>query len=186
MRAWPEACPDQALWWRGRDLNPRPSGYEPDELPDCSTPRCGEHNSRSTDSSVRPDTVGRMRWRRQRQEARVTASHPAAHPVLAPRVERALVTLAVQAQQLDERIDRIERRMDELTIVVAETDVHVPTHDDLLEVRLHSAKVAAEVARVNIELRGEIEQALNRRQQRDRRIDTLAEQIIDLSDSLYH
>jgi hypothetical protein len=23
---------------RGRDLNPRPSGYEPDELPGCSTP----------------------------------------------------------------------------------------------------------------------------------------------------
>ena len=29
----------QLRWWRGRDLNPRPSGYEPDELPDCSTPR---------------------------------------------------------------------------------------------------------------------------------------------------
>ena len=26
-------------WWRGGDLNSRPSGYEPDELPDCSTPR---------------------------------------------------------------------------------------------------------------------------------------------------
>ena len=25
-------------WWRGKDLNLRPSGYEPDELPDCSTP----------------------------------------------------------------------------------------------------------------------------------------------------
>ena len=25
---------------RGPDLNRRPSGYEPDELPDCSTPRC--------------------------------------------------------------------------------------------------------------------------------------------------
>lgn len=26
---------------RGLDLNQRPPGYEPDELPDCSTPRCG-------------------------------------------------------------------------------------------------------------------------------------------------
>src|SRR5881392_1917986 len=33
MARWSE------IWLRGRDLNPRPSGYEPDELPDCSTPR---------------------------------------------------------------------------------------------------------------------------------------------------
>ena len=32
-------CLTWASQWRGRDLNPRPSGYEPDELPDCSTPR---------------------------------------------------------------------------------------------------------------------------------------------------
>ena len=31
-------------WLRGRDLNPRPSGYEPDELPDCSTPRYESHS----------------------------------------------------------------------------------------------------------------------------------------------
>jgi hypothetical protein len=24
-------------WWQRRDLNPRPTGYEPVELPDCST-----------------------------------------------------------------------------------------------------------------------------------------------------
>ena len=26
------------IWWRGLDLNQRPLGYEPNELPDCSTP----------------------------------------------------------------------------------------------------------------------------------------------------
>ncbi len=30
-------------WLRGLDLNQRPSGYEPDELPDCSTPRYRNH-----------------------------------------------------------------------------------------------------------------------------------------------
>src|SRR5690606_24161550 len=31
--------------WRGQDLNLRPSGYEPDELPNCSTPRRGSKDS---------------------------------------------------------------------------------------------------------------------------------------------
>ncbi len=31
-------------WLRGPDLNQRPSGYEPDELPGCSTPRLEERN----------------------------------------------------------------------------------------------------------------------------------------------
>ena len=40
--------------WRGWDLNPRPSGYEPDELPNCSTPRCGHHHSAVASSRQPP------------------------------------------------------------------------------------------------------------------------------------
>ncbi len=35
-----EACG----WLRGVDLNHRPLGYEPNELPDCSTPRTDNNN----------------------------------------------------------------------------------------------------------------------------------------------
>ena len=40
-RTWkrPRGLTQWPLWLRGGDLNPRPLGYEPNELPDCSTPR---------------------------------------------------------------------------------------------------------------------------------------------------
>ena len=41
----PEGLVRAEFWLRGRDLNPRPLGYEPNELPDCSTPRQEEINS---------------------------------------------------------------------------------------------------------------------------------------------
>jgi hypothetical protein len=34
---------EEANWARGRDLNPRPPGYEPGKLPDCSTPLHASH-----------------------------------------------------------------------------------------------------------------------------------------------
>src|SRR6266852_4758008 len=52
----------QALnWLRGLDLNQRPSGYEPDELPGCSTPRSyyGDRGNKS-----KPKSFGRTKiWR---------------------------------------------------------------------------------------------------------------------------
>src|SRR5205814_6701528 len=133
-----------ASWWRGQDLNLRPSGYEPDELPDCSTPRRGPRRYRG--STAAPNgvvTLAGMRWRRRRGRASTEL-------VVAPRFERALVAIASHAEQLDGRIGRLERRMTEAAL-------DAPTHDDVLEVRLHSARVASELARVTVELRAEIE-----------------------------
>jgi hypothetical protein len=44
----------EGLILRGQDLNLRPSGYEPDELPDCSTPRHGVGNVGAVLRCVKP------------------------------------------------------------------------------------------------------------------------------------
>lgn len=97
--------------------------------------------------------------------------------MLAPRVERALVAIASHAQQLDGRILQLERRFEDAAVVA-------PTQEDLLEVRMHSAKVAAELARVTIELRAEIEDRVAASAVKESRLRTLAESIADLSDAL--
>jgi len=117
---------------------------------------------------------------------RPAASEPAGLPAV--RAERVLVALAVHAQQIDERLARMEHQIK----AMADTDVglELPTHDDLLDVRLHSARVAAEVARVAVELQARIDDlavrmpAVVAEDRRQRRARTLAETIIDLSDSL--
>ena len=35
------------IWLRGKDLNQRPPGYGPGELPDCSTPRCDNYYNKT-------------------------------------------------------------------------------------------------------------------------------------------
>ncbi len=49
------------IWLRGRDLNPRPSGYEPDELPGCSTP----HFENNFDIDVMQIEKAFVRWKRE-------------------------------------------------------------------------------------------------------------------------
>ena len=113
-------------------------------------------------------------------------AEPAGLPVL--RTERALVALAIHSQQLDDRLERMEHRLDELA--GAEATLDLPTHDDLLEVRLHSARVSAELTRVAVDLQARIDDlavqmpAVVAEDRRQRRARTLAETIIDLSDSL--
>jgi len=111
-----------------------------------------------------------MRWRRRRPSASTEI-------VLTPRVERALVAIASHAEQLDGRLLRLERRLDD-------TAVDMPTQEDLLEVRMHSARVAAELARVTVELRAEIDAKVAASAAKESRLRTLAESIADLSDSL--
>jgi len=97
-------------------------------------------------------------------------------------VERALVALAVQTQRLDDRIDRLERQLDDQRDI---TDI-LPTHADVMDVRLHSARVAAELVRVAVELRAEMERRMAEAHPpptaRERRLAALAETIVDLSD----
>jgi hypothetical protein len=112
-----------------------------------------------------------MRWRKRRTTAASTEI------VLQPRVERALVAIASHAEQLDGRILQLERRLEEATVAA-------PTQEDLLEVRMHSAKVAAELARVTVELKAEIEDRVAASAVKESRLRTLAESIADLSDAL--
>jgi uncharacterized coiled-coil protein SlyX len=123
-----------------------------------------------------------MRWRRRSGKA--DHGHTTLAVVPSQRVERALIAIALQTQRLDDRIDRLERRLADQADM---TDA-LPTHDDVMDVRLHSARVAAELARVAVELRGEIEHRLAEarppQSARDRRLALLAETIIDLSDGI--
>ena len=89
------------------------------------------------------------------------------------------MALAVQASQLDHRLERLERRVD----ATVDDSLEQVTYDDLLELRVHAAKLAAELARVTVELRSEIERRTTS-SAHDQRAQTLAETIIDLSDSL--
>jgi hypothetical protein len=77
---------------------------------------------------------------------------PAAHQGLSLRDEKILLTLVVQTQQINDRLTRLEDRFE----ASVRDALDQPDQQDLLELRLHSARLAAELSRVTVELRAEI------------------------------
>lgn len=72
-------------------------------------------------------------------------------------IERSLIMLTTKLQQCVERLDALEARVEEMN----DHAMTAPSHSDVMEVRMHSAKLAAELARTTVELRGEIGLASN-------------------------
>ena len=76
-------------------------------------------------------------------------------PALA-RTERALQMLAAQSAQLHASIVHLEHRVDSLSTALLD-QMERPSYDDLLATRLHSAKVAGELARLEVNIAARIE-----------------------------
>src|SRR5438552_17104276 len=99
-----------------------------------------------------------MRWYRRSRAVDAPAS-AVPTPTLAttpgaalePRFERVVTALAIYAQQLDDRLHHLERSIATCHDVTAS----LPDQRDLLDVRLHSARVAADLARPRVELTSE-------------------------------
>lgn len=67
------------------------------------------------------------------------------------RTERALKMLATQSAQLHGQVVQLESRVDALADALLDR-LDVPSNDDLLEARMHSARVAAELSRLEVNL----------------------------------
>lgn len=67
------------------------------------------------------------------------------------RTERALKMLAAQSAQLHSHVVSLERRVDALSDALLDR-LDVPSQGDLLDARMHSARVAAELSRLEVNL----------------------------------
>jgi len=112
------------------------------------------------------------------------------------RVERYVAALAFHNAQLEDRISQLERRSAD------REDAHLdlPNNTDLLEVRLHSARVSADLGRLALELRTEVAEIKDEadraakaavravsaaaKAQDPERLVQLAEELLELADAL--
>lgn len=72
------------------------------------------------------------------------------------RTERALKMLASQSAQLHGYIVQLEHRIDALSASLLD-QLDVPSYQDVLDARMHSAKVAAELSRLEVNLAARLE-----------------------------
>ncbi|HEV2766614.1 MAG TPA: hypothetical protein VGV63_02765 [Acidimicrobiales bacterium] len=102
------------------------------------------------------------RWRRDSRIADAEAQE---------RIDLAVAAVAEAAQRLTVRVERLERRVEDvedaacaglapdridvLAARVDDLDLMAATHAELMEVRMHSARVMAELNRLAVEVRGE-------------------------------
>lgn len=74
----------------------------------------------------------------------------------AARFERAVVAVAARTEWLAGAVERIESRLD----AMRDELVDVATHTDLLELEARRARLAAEVSRLSVEMKGELDRRL--------------------------
>ena len=147
-------------------MNLRPSGYEPDELPDCSTPRRSVVEVRAYRRVPhRGNPAGYRRcvlvFRRRR------AAHAAAQPdfrqldetssslteAIGGSVVADVEILDARMALLDARIAALESRFDD----ASEVALLQPEQSDVLDVQVRAAKLSAELHLVTLELRHELD-----------------------------
>ena len=110
---------------------------------------------------------------------------PAAPAGELARTERALQMLASQSAQLHTCVVQLEHRVDALSAAVADQSDR-PSYDDLLATRLHSARTAAELARLEVNIAARLERVRSelaelRRQSPDAEVDLRISRRHDLS-----
>ena len=133
-------------------------------------------------------------WRRREVQ-------PPGSGLPAIRLERAIVALASHAAQLSDRIDRLERRVEEaedtafaalapgglesLARRVEDLTLEAVAVEEVLELRLSTTRLSSELTRLGIELRTELDRlstATLEQDDRTRRLEAMATGVLDLTE----